>query len=193
MRHVLTRRALLTAIIVCTLATVGIAAETVRIPVAGGVHLATDIHLPEKQPAPVIVIRTPYGRSGMEFIAERFVEHGYAVVLQDVRGKYDSGGKHEPFRNERSDGLATLRWIGKQGWSSGHVGMWGISYSGYVGLLLADADQPALRSILSFSGWLKAGELVHIGGATHLMLDLPWMLTQQGRQQRGLAEFDMDA
>jgi putative CocE/NonD family hydrolase len=193
MRRTLIRRTILVVLMACAISSAGMAVETVRIPVAEGIDLATDIHLPEKRPAPVIVIRTPYGRTGMEFIAERFVEHGYAVVLQDVRGKYDSAGEHEPFRHERSDGLATQRWIAQQSWSSGHVGMWGISYSGYAGLVLADADQPELQSILSFSGWLEAGDIVQPGGASHLMLNLPWMLTQQGRQQRGLAEFDIDA
>jgi hypothetical protein len=168
------------------------ATETVHIPVAGGIELATDIYLPAQQPAPVVLIRTPYGRTGHDFLGEAFSAEGYAVVIQDVRGKYDSSGEHAPFRHEESDGLVTLRWIAGRDWCNGRIGIWGISYSGYSGLILADAAIPELRSILSYSGWLDAEEVVRPGGAIHLMLDLPWMLTQQGRRQRGLSQFNMD-
>jgi len=164
-------------------ATAAPAVETARIEVVEGI---------EKEPAPVILIRTPYGRKGHDFIGEAFAARGYAVAIQDVRGKYDSSGEHEPFRHERTDGSATLAWIAKQPWCNGRIGMWGISYSGYSGLVLADSEMKQLASILSFSGWLEAEDVVKPGGAMHLMLDLPWMITQQGNQQRGLGEFDME-
>jgi putative CocE/NonD family hydrolase len=169
------------------------AVETTMLPAAPGIELATDVYRPAKEPAPVILIRTPYGRQGYDFIGEAFVTRGYAVAIQDVRGKYDSGGEHEPFRHERSDGLATLKWIAGQSWCNGRIGMWGQSYSGYSSLVLADIEMKELASILSFSGWLEAEDVVQPGGAMHLMLDLPWMLTQQGTRQRGLGEFDIDA
>ncbi len=166
--------------------------ETARLPVAEGIELATDIYHPEKEPAPVILIRTPYGRNGHDFFGEAFSARGYAVVIQDVRGKYDSSGEHEPFRHERHDGLATQKWIAKQDWCNGRIGMGGISDSGYAGLVLADAKIHEFQSILSFSGWLEAGDVVKPGGAMHLMLDLPWLITQQGERQRGLGEFDIE-
>jgi putative CocE/NonD family hydrolase len=175
------------------LAIAGPTVETSRVRAAEGIELATDVYLPEKVPAPVILIRTPYGRTGYDFIAEAFAAHGYAVAIQDVRGKYDSTGEHEPFRHERIDGLATLEWIARQEWCNGRIGMWGISYSGYAALVVADAEMTAFRSIFSYSGWLYAKEVVQPGGAMHLMLDLPWMITQQGRKQRGLGEFDIEA
>jgi len=171
-------------------ATAAPAVETARIEVVEGIELATDVYHPAKEPAPVILIRTPYGRKGHDFIGEAFAARGYAVAIQDVRGKYDSSGEHEPFRHERTDGSATLAWIAKQPWCNGRIGMWGISYSGYSGLVLADSEMKQLASILSFSGWLEAEDVVKPGGAMHLMLDLPWMITQQGNQQRGLGEFD---
>ena len=167
--------------------------QTVRIPSAEGIELATDVYHPATEPAPVVVVRTPYGRRGMAFLAEPLARHGYAVAVQDVRGKYDSTGDHEPFRHERVDGLHTLRWIAEQEWCDGNVGMWGSSYSGYAALAVADAELPAFRSIFSISGWLDAEQVVRPGGANHLMLNLAWMVSQQGRSQRSLREFDMDA
>ena len=167
--------------------------EKHRLPAADGVELALELYLPEKTPAPAVLIRTPYGSGGMDFLGEALAAHGYAVAIQDVRGRYASGGEHEPFRHERSDGLASLKWIAAQPWCDGNIGMWGSSYSGYAALVVADVDLPQFRSIFSISGWIAAEEVVKPGGAMHLMLDLPWMLTQQGRTQRNLAEFDVDA
>jgi hypothetical protein len=169
------------------------AVETVSVGVAAGIDLATDIYRPEKEPAPVILIRTPYGRKGYDFLGEAFSGRGFVVMVQDVRGKYDSTGEYEPFIHEREDGLSTLRWIERQPWCNGRIGIWGQSYSGFAGLVVADADLGSLRSIMSFSGWLEAEEIVRPGGASHLMLNLPWMLTQQGKTQRGLGGLDIDA
>jgi putative CocE/NonD family hydrolase len=167
--------------------------ESTKVSVAGGLTLATDIYHPAKEPAPTILIRTPYGRGGMDFLGTAFSEKGYAVAIQDVRGKYDSAGDHEPFVHERADGIDTLRWIAKQEWCDGNIGMWGQSYSGFASLSVADVELDAFKSIFSVSGWLDGGRVVKPGGAQHLMLNLPWMITQQGRVQRGLGEFDIDA
>ena len=136
--------------------------ETVRLK-SGDIELATDIYHATKEPAPVILVRTPYGKAGHDFIAEAFAARGYTAVIQDVRGKYDSGGgEHEPFVHERSDGLATLKWLAKQRWCNGRIGMWGQSYSGYASLVLADIEMKELASIMSFSGWLEAEDVVSL-------------------------------
>ena len=167
--------------------------ETTNVVVDERYALATDLYHPVKEPAPVILIRTPYGKAGMEFMGKAFSEKGYAVAIQDVRGKYDSTGEHEPFVYEREDGIATLKWIAGQDWCDGNIGMWGQSYSGFAGLSVADVKLDEFKAIFSVSGWLDGGQLVMPGGAQHLMLNLPWMITQQGRVQRGLGEFDIDA
>ena len=167
--------------------------ETVKITAPDGVELSTDLYRPAIGKAPVILARTPYGSGQLAFLGEALMAHGYAVAIQDVRGRYGSGGDHEPFRpHERSDGLATLKWLAAQDWCDGRIGMWGSSYSGFAALVLADVELEAFRSIFSISGWIEAEQVVRPGGAMHLQLDLPWMLTQQGRLQRGLGEFDID-
>ena len=80
-----------------------------------GVELATDVYMPAKGgPFPTIVQRTPYDRGNpigltgpdAVFLAQR----GYAVVVQDVRGRYDSEGEWYPFINEADDGHDTIEW-----------------------------------------------------------------------------------
>ncbi len=177
----------------CTAATAA-SVETIQIAAPDGVELSTDVYLPSGGSAPVILVRTPYGSKQLSFLAESLVAHGYAVAIQDVRGRYGSGGEHEPFRpHERTDGLATLEWLADQEWCDGNIGMWGSSYSGFAALVLADAEVKAFKSIFSISGWISPENVIRPGGAMHLQLNLPWMLTQQGRLQRNLAEFDINA
>ena len=112
--------------------------KNVRIPVAPGVTLATDIYRPKSPiPLPAILIRTPYGRGGvlgalMIFVSQRFAERGYNVLMQDVRGRFDSGTNFTPYIHEGNDGAATIDWAIEQEWCDGNIGMWGPSYLGSV-------------------------------------------------------------
>src|SRR5687767_12024786 len=109
----------------------------VNVPVQmrDGVALSTDLYLPEGDgPFPTILERTPYDNSlePFELHARRSADLGYAVALQDCRGRFDSGGDYTPMRNEAKDGFDTQEWIGRQPWSNGRVGMRGGSYDGWV-------------------------------------------------------------
>jgi len=82
------------------------------IEMSDGVVFYHDVYLPDTEsPHPVILIRTPYQKEGAEVFGEFFADRGYAVVVQDVRGKYSSEGVFIPFHNERNDGLVTLTGI----------------------------------------------------------------------------------
>ncbi len=108
--------------------------ERVRVPMRDGVKLAAHVFRPAaKGRFPAILIRTPYGK-GKELPRQYrvFVEQGYAVVIQDVRGRYESEGTFDPLRQETRDGDDTLNWVGRQAWSNGRVGMMGGSYLGIV-------------------------------------------------------------
>ena len=91
--------------------------------------------------APVILIRSPYGRRQLGFFCQLFAERGYQVVIQSCRGTFGSGGALDPFFHERSDGHATLEWIVAQPWFTGRIGMFGPSYMGLVQWAVA-ADPP---------------------------------------------------
>lgn len=122
-----------------------------------GIALVADHFFPENgQICPTILIRTPYGRSRAvgpvgwqsEFMARRFAERGYHVLVQDVRGRFDSQGEFRPFHHEAEDGLATLRWLEHQPWFTGDLATWGQSYVGYVQWALAAKAPKRLRAMV---------------------------------------------
>jgi uncharacterized protein len=165
----------------------------IRVPMSDGVELAADLYLPSTEgPHPVILIRTPYGKRPIRVFGDHFAESGYAVLIQDVRGKFASGGNFIPFLNEQRDGLETLDFIAAAEWSDGHVGMFGSSYLGMAGLVLARHGHPALKTVFSASGWIDGDEINSPGGAFHMMLAIPWLLFSEGQTQRPLKEYDME-
>ena len=127
------------------------AVRYLRLPVAmrDGARLSTNVFLPTaKGRVPAILIRTPYGK-GTDLIPnyQAFVDRGYAVVVQDVRGRYESEGTFDQFRQEPADGDDTLNWIAHQPWSNGKIGMTGGSYLGIVQWKAALRNNPHLKAI----------------------------------------------
>ncbi len=128
-----------------------------RIRMRDGILLAGDVYLPgapdaaDEAPGDTILIRLPYDKSGVYTfipqIAEYFMQHGYRVVAQDVRGKFRSEGDALLFVNEVDDGYDTIEWITQQSWSNGRVAMWGDSYYGYTQWAAAASGHPALKAI----------------------------------------------
>jgi putative CocE/NonD family hydrolase len=92
-----------------------------------GVQLAANIFLPSDSARfPVILVRTPYNKGDDLLPNYRFfVDHGYGMVVQDVRGRYESEGTFDSFTQEPGDGDDTLNWIARQPWSDGKIGMLG--------------------------------------------------------------------
>lgn len=68
--------------------------------------------------------------------------------MQDVRGKFRSGGRTLPFLREPDDGYDTIDWISHQPWSDGAVGMFGDSYYGFTQWAAVASQHPALRAIV---------------------------------------------
>lgn len=107
--------------------------ETVRIPMRDGVHLAANVFHPAAGRWPVLLVRTPYDKgTGLTPNFRAFLDHGYALVVEDVRGRYESEGVFDPIVQEGPDGEDTINWIGGQPWCDGKVGMFGGSYAGIV-------------------------------------------------------------
>jgi putative CocE/NonD family hydrolase len=108
-----------------------IAVEPLRIPMSDGVELLADRHYPRGAPqAPVVLIRSCYGRTSFKMIATVFAERGMQVVMQSCRGTFGSQGVFRPFFDEENDGADTVEWIERQPWFSGKLALWGISYLG---------------------------------------------------------------
>jgi putative CocE/NonD family hydrolase len=130
--------------------------KDVAIPMRDGVKLYANIYRPKVKRAcankfPVILIRLPYGKDEyycqMPAIGKYWAKKGYVCVVQDVRGKWSSEGKWDPFLNEANDGYDTIDWIAKQPWCDGNIGMSGESYFGYTQWAVAPLNHPNLRCI----------------------------------------------
>ncbi|MBI1792293.1 MAG: CocE/NonD family hydrolase [Acidobacteria bacterium] len=123
----------------------------VPVPMRDGVTLYADVYRPAAPGKyPVIVSRTPYSteRAPNAYAAAVFFSRrGYAYVYQDVRGRHESEGIWEPFRNDIEDGYDTIEWSARQEWSNGKVGMEGGSYLGHVQWRAAMSKPPHLVTI----------------------------------------------
>jgi len=108
-------------------------ARLVWMPMRDGVRLAATIFLPEAEGRyPVVLQRRPYNRLDGHSGWEDWVKNGYAFIVQDTRGRYDSEGDFLPFIQEINDTPDTVGWIRQQSWCNGQVGMMGPSYLGLV-------------------------------------------------------------
>ncbi len=121
---------------------------TVMVPMRDGAKLSTLVYLPEgNAPYPAILIRTPYGKKLMAYgPANKFLPAGYALVVQDTRGRFDSEGEQSfIFSTEADDGHDTIDWIAKQPWSNGSVGTYGPSAMGITQYALIPDAPKALK------------------------------------------------
>lgn len=77
------------------------------------------------------------------------VSHGYAVVLEAIRGTGNSGGCFDFFGDEEQrDQAHVVEWIAQQPWSNGRVGMMGLSYHGTTPTEAAILNPPHLKTIV---------------------------------------------
>jgi putative CocE/NonD family hydrolase len=116
-----------------------------------GVTLYADIFRPKADGQfPVLLQRTPYGKSNDISIALRGAARGYVMVIQDVRGRFASEGEWYVFKHESADGYDSVEWAAALPYSNGKVGMWGGSYVGATQMLAAIAHPPHLAGICPF-------------------------------------------
>ena len=103
-------------------------------------------------PYPVALVRTPYGKDFASVLpfgdAIRLARAGYIVVVQDVLGRFRSGGTWALFANEAADGYDSVEWAAQLPGSTGDVGMYGLSYLGFTQWMAAQAAPPSLKAIL---------------------------------------------
>lgn len=147
-----------------------------RVAMRDGASLAADVLLPNTEPPfPVLLTRTPYGRGSLRVAMDpvSLARAGWAVVLQDVRGRFDSEGSFAPFRQEVLDGVDTVAWCAAQPWSDGRVAMTGGSYNGATQWLAAAGRPTALKAISPVvsaarygEGWCREGGALRYGFTT---------------------------
>ena len=144
-----------------------------------GVTLYADVFRPAAPGRfPVLLDRNPYGKHLANYRSLyldpiRAASRGYAVAIQDTRGRHTSEGEFYPFRHEVDDGYDTVEWCAAQPWSDGGVGMFGISYHGATQWLAAVGAPPGLKAIAPgvtsdsyYDSWTYLGGALNLGFAT---------------------------
>ena len=143
----------------------------VKVPMRDGVRLSACIYRPDKEGRyPTLLVRTIYNNKQVSYLAwtQRFVEAGYAVVMQDCRGRYDSEGPWEPYIHEAEDGYDTQQWIGEQPWCDGNIGTFGISYVGFTQTLPAPFRSPYVKALVPIASQQDNFGHQYVDGALHL-------------------------
>jgi putative CocE/NonD family hydrolase len=155
--------------------------KDVLVPMRDGVLLAADVYRPlGDRPVPAVLQRLPYGKEAGLQLAEisAWVRAGYAVVIQDTRGRFASEGTFRPFVDEREDGEDTLTWLAACDWCDGAIGMVGGSYHGATQWMAAVSGHDALRAIApSFTSASYYEGWTYQGGAFQLGFVLCWTLS----------------
>lgn len=152
--------------------------------VRDGTILRADVYRPKlKDPVPVILMRTQYGKDTAQVQPSRFrtpqwyASHCYLVVIQDVRGQGASDGVFTEFGNDGSDGYDTVEWAAGLPGSTGKVGMYGSSYVGATQWLAATTTPPHLTTIVpSNTASDYYDDWTYEGGEFRLGFVLPWAI-----------------
>jgi uncharacterized protein len=148
-----------------------------------GVKLSTDLYFPVGLAGrlPTVLIRTPYNKKTFrreDGVPHWLARHGYAVVVQDVRGKYESDGVFTTSANDRNDGYDTMTWIAAQPWTTGKVGTYGCSYQGEDQVQLAALRHPShAAAIPQAAGGIMTYFGAWNGGANELVSLIGWFRT----------------
>lgn len=170
----------------------------VKVAMRDGELLSADIYIPpaglDGGPYPALLMRTPYNNQTPLYVNEAtyFAEHGYAVLLQDVRGRHDSPGDWYPFRNEGADGFDTIEWMAQQDWCNGKVGTFGGSYGGWYQWIAAREKPPHLTTMVSTAAggrWMR--EIPYKNGVVLLVM-LGWLNLAGARTMQDNSRVDWD-
>ena len=146
-----------------------------------GVLLAGDLYLPREGVFPTLLCKTPYDRTRPSVYPEiaRFLDHDYAVLIVSFRGRFGSGGEANEWETEgwglHPDGYDTVEWAGTQPWSTGAVGIYGISADGQWQLTTAATAPPHLQAAFASyaahgrAGLMDGGVYTSVGPRWHAM------------------------
>jgi putative CocE/NonD family hydrolase len=181
--------------------------RTVEVAARDGVRLHTIILIPKgARDAPILLTRTPYNAEeltshahsgnlaavldGYDNASDVIVDGGYIRVVQDIRGKYKSGGTYVMNRplaggalnptnvDDATDTYDTIDWLVKHlPESNGKVGMLGISYDGFEPLMALVHPHPALKVSVPMNpmvdGW-RGDDWFHNGAFRQMNIDYVW-------------------
>jgi len=146
--------------------------------------LRADICRPgDNEKHPAILIRTPYNKllsassDFLNLVDTAFA--GYALVIQDVRGRFASEGEYglaSGATQEGPDGYDSVEWVASQSWCDGNVGMAGGSYLANLQWTTAMENPPHLKAIApAICGAGQLREQTLLGGAPNLYFMVSWI------------------
>ena len=159
----------------------GIELQEAWITMPDGVRLAADLYMPDGGDAgevyPVLLEYLPYRKTesrGRNYsMYSYFVERGYVVARVDIRGTGNSEGHLIPYEYsdiEQEDGEIVIDWLAKQDWSTGNIGMFGISWGGFNSIQMAVRNPPALKAIIAIDATedLYQDDVHYMDGVMHV-------------------------
>ncbi|WP_298344560.1 CocE/NonD family hydrolase [Ferrimicrobium sp.] len=177
----------------------------IEVPMRDGAILVADLYAPGDHisgPLPVILERTPYGRRNARAaerhpgvdrpltpaeVAVHFVSRNFMVVVQDCRGRGDSGGIFVKYLCEGEDGFDTVQWIGSQGWCDGRVVTVGLSYGAHAQAALASLAPRFLAGMfMDCGGFASAYEAGCRQGGAFEMKQVTWALKHIAKSPEAL-------
>ncbi len=163
----------------------------IKVVIPDGITLLADRYYPRKDgKRPLILIRSPYGRRLRGFLYGRLLaERGFQVLIQSCRGTFGSGGKLDPHRQERADGLATIEWIKTQDWFPGKFATFGASYLGHVQWAIAPDAGPELKAMVVIISCSDLGLHHHRSGSFTLEDALMWTYQRHRSQEQRLLSY----
>jgi len=151
-----------------------------RVPMRDGIRLATDVWLPSTNDVcPVVLLRFPYNKDSAASVGRDGANRGFAVVLQDTRGRFASEGENLPFHLDVQDGKDTLEWIQQQPWCNGRIGTWGGSAGAITQFQLAVDGTQHLEAQYFIVGAPNLYEVVYTGGIFRKALIEDWLRATQ--------------
>ena len=175
----------------------------VWIPMEDGVRLAADLYFPEHGAGsdryPVLLEYLPYrkdeSRARNYSLYKYFLDNGYVVARVDIRGTGNSEGVTIPYEYsdiELDDGEVVIDWLSRQEWSTGSVGMFGISWGGFNAIVMAMRNPPALKAFVSLMAteYLYQEDVHYMDGIMHT--DSWMMSTDLYSSMPGAPDFNLD-
>jgi putative CocE/NonD family hydrolase len=181
------------------------------IPMRDGVRLHTVVFEPASAAGrlPFLLLRTPYGApsSALPLASEPYqelVEEGYIFVFQDVRGRYRSEGDFVMLRpprdrrdpgaiDESTDAYDTVAWLlANIPGHNGRVGIWGVSYSGWLAAMAMIDPHPAVQAVSpqASPADMYLGDDFHHNGAFRLSYGFEYAAMMETSKENTNFRFD---
>ncbi|MDA9109378.1 CocE/NonD family hydrolase [Woeseiaceae bacterium] len=152
------------------------------------IRLAADIYWPadykKEKKYPVLLEYTPYRKDesrGRNYpLYSYFLDHDYIVARVDMRGTGNSEGRVIPYEYsdiELDDGEVIIDWLANQPWSTGNIGMFGISWGGFNSIQMAMRNPSALKAFVAVMAteYLYAEDVHYIDGI--MVAGDSWMMS----------------